>query len=262
MITRLRVGLIALPFVLAPIWLGGIWSALLIVAIALAGGYEYYAMMQVGDYRPARWLGLPWVAALALTGYTPGMPWLSTVLTAGLLLTLIYSLFQIENPVSTWLSTSAGAIYIGLMLGQALALRLRPDGLWWLLLGVLVTWTNDTVAYLVGSRLGRRRLWPRLSPKKTWEGTICGWLGAGLVGGLLTTIMPLPVGFGVGAGLGIACGVLALLGDLSISMLKRQVGVKDTGAFFPGHGGMLDRSDSILFVLPFVYQIVTLLKLG
>ena len=158
--------------------------------------------------------------------------------------------------------TSVGAIYIGLMMGQALALRLLPDGLWWLLFGVLVTWMNDTAAYFTGSTLGRHKLWPRLSPKKSWEGTLGGWLGAALIGGALVEVMPVHTAFPLGATLGLACGILALFGDLSISMLKRQIGVKDTGNLFPGHGGMLDRLDSILFVLPFVYQIVLLLKLA
>lgn len=262
MSTRIIVGLIALPFVLAPIWFGGVWCALLIVAIVLAAGYEFYTMMAEGDYHPVAWLGLPWMAAVALTGWRPGMPWLSTVLTVGSILTLIYCLFQTEKPASTWMVTSVGAIYIGLMMGQALALRLLPDGLWWLLFGVLVTWMNDTAAYFTGSTLGRHKLWPRLSPKKSWEGTLGGWLGAALIGGALVEVMPVHTAFPLGATLGLACGILALFGDLSISMLKRQIGVKDTGNLFPGHGGMLDRLDSILFVLPFVYQIVLLLKLA
>jgi len=260
--TRIIVGLIALPFVLAPIWFGGVWCALLIVAITAVAGYEFYGLMEVGNYHPAAWLGLPWMVAVAAAGWQPGMPWLSTILTVGSILTLVSALFQTENPASTWMATSVGAIYIGLMLGQGLALRLQTNGLWWLLFAVLITWMNDTAAYFIGSTLGRHKLWPRLSPKKSWEGTIGGWLGAALVGGLLTLVMPLHLSFGFGAGLGFVCGILALLGDLSISMLKRQVGVKDTGAFFPGHGGMLDRLDSILFVLPFVYQVVILLKLG
>jgi phosphatidate cytidylyltransferase len=259
--TRIIVGVIAVPFVLVPIWLGGVWCALLIVVIGLAGGYEFYQMMEIGGYHPAPWLGLPWLAAIVLTGWQPRQPLLSTVLMIGLILALVYALFQTEKPASTWLATSLGAIYIGLMMGQALDLRLLSSGLWWLLFGVLVTWANDTAAYFAGSTLGRHKLWPRLSPKKSWEGTIGGWVGAALVGGLLVTVMPLPLTFGFGAALGFACGILALFGDLSISMLKRQVEVKDTGNLFPGHGGMLDRIDSILFVLPFVYQVVVFFKL-
>ena len=135
-----------------------------------------------------------------------------------------------------------------------------PDGQWWLIFGFLVTWANDSVAYFVGTNLGRHKLWPRLSPKKTWEGTVGGWIGAAATGGLLIWFTPLgddvPVLFGVVVGL--FCGVLGLFGDLSISMLKRQAGVKDSGVFFPGHGGMLDRLDSLLFVLPFVYQVLLL----
>ncbi|MCX6043954.1 MAG: phosphatidate cytidylyltransferase [Chloroflexi bacterium] len=261
MSTRIIVGLIALPFVLAPIWFGGVWCALLVAVAALAAGYEFYGMMEQGDYHPAPWLGLPWMVAIALAGWWPAMPWLSTILMVGSILTLVYALFQIEKPASTWMSTSVGAIYIGLMLGQGLALRLLPSGLWWLLFGMLVTWVNDIAAYFTGSTLGRHKLWPRLSPKKSWEGTVGGWIGSALIGGLLTLVLPLPIPVVFGAGLGFACGILALFGDLSISMLKRQIGVKDTGTFFPGHGGVLDRLDSLLFVLPFVYQVVLFLHL-
>jgi phosphatidate cytidylyltransferase len=107
----------------------------------------------------------------------------------------------------------------------------------------------------VGVTLGRHKLWPRLSPKKTWEGTIGGWIGAALIGGGLAWWLLPEVHWWVGVGLGAIGGILALFGDLSISMVKRQVGVKDSGKLFPGHGGMLDRLDSILFVLPFIYQV-------
>jgi phosphatidate cytidylyltransferase len=144
------------------------------------------------------------------------------------------------------------------MMAQVLALRLSPEGLWWLLFGLLITWTNDTAAYFVGVTIGRHKLWPRLSPKKTWEGTIGGWVAATLLGGMLALWLPLSKSLVYGAGLGALCGVLALFGDLAISMVKRQVGVKDSGKLFPGHGGMLDRIDSVLFVLPFLYQALSL----
>jgi phosphatidate cytidylyltransferase len=128
--------------------------------------------------------------------------------------------------------------------------------MWWLLMAILITWSNDTLAYFTGVTIGKHKLWPRLSPKKSWEGTVGGFLGAALAGGLVAMLSPLSIGFGLGALIGLIGGILALFGDLSISMVKRQVGVKDSGHLIPGHGGMLDRLDSVLFVVPFVYLVV------
>jgi phosphatidate cytidylyltransferase len=256
--TRIVVGLVGAPLVLALIWFGGVWCLLLFLAIALYAGFEFYSLTAQAGYRPARLLGLLWITGLVLAAWRPGLPYAIPVLTTGMAATLIYALFQTEKPLSAWMTTSAGAVYIGLMMAQVLALRLLPGGLWWLLFGLLITWANDTAAYFVGVTAGRHKLWPRLSPKKTWEGTIGGWLAAIFLGGLLALWFPLSKSFAYGATLGAVCGVLALLGDLAISMVKRQVGVKDSGKLFPGHGGMLDRIDSILFVLPFLYQALTL----
>ena len=153
----------------------------------------------------------------------------------------------------------AGSCYLGIMLGQALALRLLPNGLYWMLLGLGITMINDSAAYFVGVTMGRNRILPALSPKKTWEGTIGGWLAATLTGAAVIFWSPLEVALWLGALIGLAGGVLAFFGDLAISMLKRQIGVKDSGVFLPGHGGFLDRLDSIMFVLPFVYQVALLL---
>lgn len=261
MTTRIIVGLIAAPFVLAPIWFGGIWALLLILFVALAGGLELYALLEQGDYHPVRLMGLVWIAALVSTGWQPGLPLALPLISIGLIVVLVFALFQTDKPITVWMGTSIAAIYLGLMLSQALALRLLPNGLWWFLFALLITWMNDTAAYFVGVTMGRHKLWPRLSPKKTWEGTVGGWIGAGVLGGLLAMFTPLQASFLVSALLGVLSGIFALLGDLSISMVKRQVGVKDSGHFFPGHGGMLDRIDSILFVLPFIYQVVRWLHL-
>jgi phosphatidate cytidylyltransferase len=252
--TRIVVGLIALPFVLVPIWLGGLWSLLLFLVIAVGAGYEFYALLAHGDHRPAAWIGLPWIVLLVATGWQPGLPLTVPILAAGLIGTLVYALFQVENPMGMWMATSLGAIYLGVMMAQALALRLLLDGLWWFLYALLITWVSDSAAYFAGVTLGRHRLWPRLSPKKTWEGTVAGWLAAALTGGLLAFWFPLSISVPAGVALGALAGIFALFGDLSISMIKRQVKVKDSGHLFPGHGGVLDRLDSILFVLPLVYQ--------
>jgi phosphatidate cytidylyltransferase len=257
---RIIVGFIALPLVLIPIWLGGVWIALFLVVAGVGGGLEFYRLMQIGGYQPSRVLGLVWLTLLILSYWQPQLLPLSLIIMAGMIVTLIDAMHQKQAPMSTWMATGMGALYIGTMLGQGLALRQLPNGLWWAYLALALTWMNDSAAYFVGVSFGRHKLWPRLSPKKTWEGTVAGWVTAAIVGAVWIMITPLagthsPL---FGAFVGLLAGILALFGDLSISTLKRQVGVKDTGHIFPGHGGLLDRLDSLLFVVPFVYQMVLL----
>jgi phosphatidate cytidylyltransferase len=260
--TRVIVGLTSLAIVLGITWVGGIPFVAAATAGILIGGHEFYVMLAKGNYRPNAWVGLIWMAALAFTGWRPDLLPLSLVLTVGFFITIIAALFVTEHPVSAFIATAGVAVYLGVMMAQGIGLRLLPEGFWWLILGFAITWTNDSAAYFTGVTIGRRKLWPRLSPKKTWEGTIGGWIGAALVGGLLTWLSPLQMGFLPGMILGALGGVLGLFGDLSISMVKREVGVKDSGVFFPGHGGMLDRLDSMLFVIPFVYQAALFLTAG
>jgi phosphatidate cytidylyltransferase len=117
----------------------------------------------------------------------------------------------------------------------------------------LLTWSNDTWAYLIGSKIGKTPLLPRISPKKTWEGTISGFIGCVLTGILIHyTFNTKQLSLTDWLILGGIVGILGTIGDLIESMLKRSVGVKDSGSFMPGHGGFLDRFDAFLFVIPFV----------
>lgn len=276
--TRIIAALIAIPIVVIPIYLGGIWGLLLGVIITVLGSLEMFYMLRAGGYNPSAWIGVPWAVMLFLSGWDTELVQRSSisitgllteptiklvglisfptasVLIAGFIITLTYCLFVVDKPVNTWLATSMGAIYLGVTLGQVVSLRFLPNGFYYVLFGFLVTWAADSAAYFVGVSLGKHKLWPRLSPKKTWEGTIGGFVAATAAGAFLAVALPVGIGPLFGGIVGFIAGVLALFGDLSISMIKRQVGVKDTGTFFLGHGGMLDRLDSLLFTLPFIYQ--------
>ena len=134
-----------------------------------------------------------------------------------------------------------------------------PRGLGWVLLTLLIAWVSDTLAYLVGRMFGRRKLIPRISPNKTVEGAVGGVTGAALtaaicVGGLGLGISPL-----VGFGLGLVLGSIGIIGDLGESLLKREAGVKDSGTLIPGHGGMLDRIDALIFVVTLLWLLEPLL---
>jgi phosphatidate cytidylyltransferase len=124
----------------------------------------------------------------------------------------------------------------------------------------LVTWVNDTAAYFVGKAIGRHPCCPYLSPKKTWEGTIGGWIG-GLVATTLLGYWLVDLTWVQGLALGALVSTVAPFGDLAKSMIKRQMGVKDFSALIPGHGGMFDRIDSLLFVAPVVYYFATMVVL-
>lgn len=276
--TRVIAAAIAIPIVLIPIYLGGFWGLVLGVVVTLVGALEMYHMFDRGGYHPVRMIGLPWAVLLFLSGWDPVQVqkssiaitgWLtkptvhlielisfptSSVLVAGFLVLLTYSLFVHDNPVNTWVSTSVVAIYLGVMLGQIVSLRFFENGFAYVAFGLLVTWANDSAAFFVGVTFGKHKIVPHLSPKKSWEGTIGGWIAAAAAGAFLAAVLPVRNGPFFGAFIGFIAGVLAFFGDLSISMIKRQFGVKDSGTFFRGHGGMLDRLDSLLFTLPFIHQ--------
>jgi phosphatidate cytidylyltransferase len=118
-------------------------------------------------------------------------------------------------------------------------------------LALLSTWGADTFAYFVGRAIGRRKLWPRHSPKKTWEG-LAGGVGGGMFGAWLAAALG-GLWWPGAVVLGAVVAIIALFGDLAESMMKRQVGVKDSSNLFPGHGGFLDRIDSLLFVNVVIY---------
>jgi phosphatidate cytidylyltransferase len=152
---------------------------------------------------------------------------------------------QDSSALGAWaLSVSIG-VYVGALLASSIALREGPDGQSWFLLVLLSTWACDILAYFVGRSLGRHKLAPTVSPGKSVEGLIGGIVGAVGVAAVAAFLLPQPPLRVLGLGVVVAIG--AVLGDLAESAVKRQLGAKDFGHVLPGHGGILDRVDSLLF---------------
>jgi phosphatidate cytidylyltransferase len=155
--------------------------------------------------------------------------------------------------VESTANTLFGAVYVGWLLGYAIWLQGRADGPQLVLFLVGVTWAGESAAYLVGSSVGRHKLAPILSPRKTVEGAIAQIL-VSIAGALALAAWLLPgCGLVGAAGAGALLGVIGQVGDLAESAIKRSIGTKDTGGLIPGHGGMLDRIDSLLFNAPALY---------
>lgn len=144
-------------------------------------------------------------------------------------------------------------LYCGVLVASLVGLRLR-FGVGWVILAFVTTWANDTVAYFAGHSFGKHRLYERISPKKTWEGFAGGIVGS-VAGALVTRWLLLEGELSVAAAVlvGLGAAVLGPLGDLAESMIKRAAGVKDSSRIIPGHGGLLDRIDALLFVGPWIY---------
>ena len=156
-------------------------------------------------------------------------------------------------------------MYVGWLLSYLVALRGLDNGRSWVFLAIFATFGSDSAAYFVGKAIGKHKLAPDISPKKTWEGAIGGLVGAAAVS--LLFLLPTPVQLTAYLNwwqmiiIGLLVSIFGQLGDLVESLFKRNAGVKDSGNVFPGHGGMLDRMDSIVFAVVVVYYIVVLFKL-
>ena len=150
-----------------------------------------------------------------------------------------------------------GVLLVGWLGGHFFRLRLLPDMAWqWTILAMTSTWISDSGGYVFGKKLGRHKLAPRLSPNKTVEGYVGGIISGVLFAALISYWLDLPIV--AGTILGLIISLLGTAGDLSISLLKRESGVKDSGNLLPGHGGALDRTDSLLWAVAITYYFVTL----
>ena len=154
----------------------------------------------------------------------------------------------IEGAGARLLSAWAASVYISLPMAYAVLLAWQPEP--WLIYVMSTVWAGDTLAYFAGRAFGKHPLHPAVSPKKTIEGAVGGLVGSAAGGVGTVLVLDLPMGIGPTLGLALLAGLVAQIGDLAESVLKRSSGVKDSGAILPGHGGMLDRIDGVLFALP------------
>ena len=164
------------------------------------------------------------------------------------------------SPTANWALTVAGGVYLGVAGAHFISLRQLENGQWWLLLALSGTWLADSGAYFIGRKFGKHKMTPGLSPKKSWEGLAGGVAFALIFNSLIAVALSLALNvylpWWAGAALGLIGALIGVLGDLSISMIKREVGAKDTGHIIPGHGGVLDRLDSLLFTIIVSYYFI------
>lgn len=236
----------------SPLYFFALASAAIVLAVL-----ELFALAERQGVRPQRLVGAAGAVLVASTFLRDG-PDLATALALCAIAAPLASLIGRQPFPETLASISTtlfGILFVGLLIGYQVGLRsvegAGPDLLLYLL---CVVWSSDVTAYVVGTRLGRRPLSPRLSPHKTVEGTIAGLAAALLAawGGKLWLLEALS--WGDATGLGVVLGVFALAGDLCESLLKRGSQVKDSASLLPGHGGLLDRTDSLLFTAPILYH--------
>jgi phosphatidate cytidylyltransferase len=255
---RVGTALVALPALLALFLLGPAWLGIGVVGLALAVGLlEFFSLLGARGIRPLREVGFLLAAALFLDVAFPG--WLgvpSAPIGALLLLSVALARGADFESVSAAAFTLLGALYLGALGGTIGALRVVPpvgEGGWRIVLLLVVQVFSDSFAFFVGHAVGRRSLAPAVSPGKSVEGAVGGVLG-GVVGALAVRAVGLPtLPASHAVTLGATVAVLGIVGDLDESLFKRWAGVKDSGKLFPGHGGMLDRLDSLLFGAPVLY---------
>ncbi|MFQ5615424.1 MAG: phosphatidate cytidylyltransferase [Anaerolineales bacterium] len=268
---RVLVVVVLLPIGLWATYLGGVPFLLLITLILGAAGWEYGRLFRAGGFRPASFLIAGGTLALLGGRYINGLngnPFSSDswILSLIVILAMSYHAIAFERGHSQagtdFAITLGGVLYVGLLGSYLIPLRNLPDGLWWTLTTLPAVWLADSGAYFIGRRFGRRKFSPRLSPKKTWEGYFGGVI-VGTIGTALlvlgwqalarTEIVMTPLRGGI---LGLVLAVVTPLGDLGESMLKRQVGVKDSSNLLPGHGGALDRIDTWLWAAAIGYYLI------
>ncbi len=258
---RVITALWGIPLLVAAIWFDRPlpWFTILVAIWGLLATFEFYKMVAASKVPPLTYFGLVWTLLFILSPHFDYALLTPLLLTLAVILPLIWFLLRPQKEALTsWAWTIAGILYVGWLLSYMVAIRGLDDGRNWVFLVLFTTFASDTTAFFVGGALGRHRLAPSISPGKTWEGAIAGALGAIIVSLLfiIPTPLNLPLSYGQAILLGLLVSVFGQLGDLAESLLKRNMGVKDSSSLIPGHGGFLDRMDSVVFAGIVVYYYV------
>ena len=269
---RVIVAIVLLPIGMAAIYYGGLYYIALFTTLLGLAAWEYVQLFRAGGYHPSGVLVVGGTLAFAIlrslnyyfdSTWVEDIAWLASILT---LVSMTYHLIQYERgrdqAATDFALTISGIFYIGLLGSYLILLRGLPEGVWWVLTALPAVWFADSGAYFYGRAYGKHKLSPRLSPKKSWEGYIAGIIVSILGTAAFAAMWRLPAGVGTeltplrGAILGLIISVIAPLGDLGQSMIKRQVNVKDSSNLIPGHGGAFDRIDSWLWAGVMGYYII------
>jgi phosphatidate cytidylyltransferase len=258
---RIITALWGIPLVILAVWFSRpeypfpLFTVLAAV-VGLLAVYEFYRMTGVSKVRPLTIFGMVWTLLFILQPHLDYAQKVPLLLTSGVTLSLIMLVFlpRKEGVYQNWAWMMAGSLYTGWLLSLLVALRLDA-GKSWLYLALFTTFASDSAAYFIGRAIGRHKLAPVISPGKTWEGAVTGVCGAVIICLLFTldTPLQLPISYGQAIILGALISFFGQTGDLAESLLKRNTGVKDSGNLMPGHGGLMDRMDSIVFAGVVVY---------
>lgn len=281
--SRIVVAVIGIPAVVGLLFVGGWYLGAFLAAFAFLGAGEAYRFAETRGVRPIAWLGMPVAAALPLvavarTDYASAAPLLLGLLTGLGVTALTFALWlrgPKGGPLPAVSVTLMGSAYAGLPLAFALLLYDLPTRMAWgpvsgspwlgamaVALPLAATWVGDAAAYFFGTAWGRAKLFPAVSPKKSWVGAWAGVAGASLAAvawyfACRNALPGLPIdGWPAFAATGALLGVGAILGDLTESLLKREAGVKDSGKLLRGHGGVLDRLDALVYAFPLAYVVL------
>jgi phosphatidate cytidylyltransferase len=255
---RVLSGLLFLPIFYFFTWkLPPVYFLALVAAAAVLGQYEFYRMAEARGIRPHALLGSALGALVVLNTYHPLFPATGTLLLAASLLAImvarLFSPRPVEGAIEDVSATFMGIVYVAVLFGFQVTIRIGMEGRQWLVFLYFIIWASDIGAYSIGIPFGKHRLYEKISPKKSIEGLLGAFAAsAGMALLCQWWFMP-PVNTGALVGIALALAAAGTIGDLVESLFKRAAGVKDSGAIIPGHGGILDRMDSMLFAAPVLY---------
>ena len=259
LLLRILTAVIGLPVLFAVFWIGDPLVSITVSLIAVGAVLEFYLLIGMRWNAPAILIGLLFTA-LFLVGVIffdaivlPVLAAASVALCLGVLYLKQRQQFSLVGPIM-W--GGLGAFLITWPLAHAILLRDLSQGRDWVFYALVTVFAADAGAYFVGKAVGQRKLAPRISPNKTMEGAGGGIAAAIILGTLVHSLMGLPGALAPIAALSAIVALVSMAGDLAESYLKRRVGAKESGKLLPGHGGILDRLDSVVFAIPLVYYYV------
>ncbi|MBN2305967.1 MAG: phosphatidate cytidylyltransferase [Anaerolineae bacterium] len=249
--TRALVAVVALPVLIVVVWTGGWVFSLVVLAALLIGADEYVRLWRRRAYCPPGWLVLGLIALAWAATWFEEPDWWQPGLSLLMVGSIFFAVWRMESgDTDTILNVALavfGGVYLGWLGSTLVAVRLLDEGAYLTLFLYGCVVIADSAAYFVGRQWGRHKLSPTVSPKKSWEGYLGGIAGAAIFGTLAGGLPESDVlTAGHGALIGLLIGITGTVGDLGISAIKRQVGAKDSSNLIPGHGGLLDRTDSVL----------------